>query len=70
MTGDPLVSLGTYPIIRCVSERLLDTLQVDLLTIGDDEIQDVNGRFIDVVLQALGLTVENAEPDEARNCRK
>src|SRR5262249_28129274 len=48
-----------------VTSRGLDRGDVDLLAVGDDEVQDLHRRLVDVVLDLLGLAVEDGEPDEA-----
>src|SRR5580700_7939475 len=39
--------------------------EVDLLPVGDDQVQDLHARLVDVVLEPLGLAVEDGEADEA-----
>src|SRR6185369_4061640 len=39
--------------------------EVDLLAVRDDEVEHLHRRLVDVVLEGLGLAVENGVPDEA-----
>src|SRR5690242_2982572 len=56
------------PVLGVSTEALgfsaLDALEVDLLTVGNDEVQHGHGSLVDVVFHALGLAVQEGEAHE------
>src|ERR1700744_6315531 len=40
------------------------TREVDLLAVRDDEVEHLDARLVDVILEALRLAVEHGEADE------
>src|SRR5690606_34382294 len=49
------------------SDSLLHTLEVDLLAVGHHQVENPNARLVDVVLETLGLAVEEREAHQAHD---
>src|SRR4029078_13192835 len=58
---------ATLPLEPTRSGRLTDGADVHLLAIRDDEVQDLDRRLVDVVLDVLRLPVADGEADEAED---
>src|SRR5690606_34952535 len=52
------------------SGSLLDTLEVHSLTIGNNQVQNANARFVDVIFNRLGLAVQERKAHQTDNRRK
>src|SRR6188768_2242084 len=53
--------------VGSASHCVLETLEIDLLTVGDDEVENANARLVDVVFHALGLGVQEREAHQAHD---
>src|SRR5580693_1718734 len=47
------------------SARRRDARHVDLLSVRDDEVEDLHARFVDVVFERLGLAIQDGVADES-----